>query len=116
MPHLFDAIEHCHFYTRWIDFNRPAIRFAREHQLPLVGNSDAHVLDQLGWTYSLVEAEKTPDSIVQAIKAGRVTPVSEPLSTAKLIRFFLGITSVKRPLELSLIWIALIKDVLDRGL
>ncbi|UCG80957.1 MAG: PHP domain-containing protein [Desulfobacterales bacterium] len=114
MPQLFDAIEHCHFYTRWIDFNRPAIRFARKHQLPVVGTSDAHVLEQFGLTYSLVEAKKTPDAIIQAIKAGRVKPVSRPLSLAQLIRTFVCVAGTKRPLELPCIGAAFIKDVLDR--
>jgi len=39
---LFDAVEYCHFYTERLDFNRPAIKFAKEHGLPMVGSSDAH--------------------------------------------------------------------------
>lgn len=114
MPTLFDAIEHSHFYTRWIDFNRQAIRFARKHRLPVVGTSDAHVLEQFGWAYSLVEAEKTPEAVIAAIKAGRVQAVSRPLSMAHLIRNFILVSSVKRPLELPLIGVIFIKDLLQR--
>jgi predicted metal-dependent phosphoesterase TrpH len=121
MPHLFDAIEHCHFYSRWIDFNRQAIRFARKRQLPVVGTSDAHVLDQFGLAYSLVEAEKSLDAIIQAIKAGRVKPVSRPLPLAQLIRVFVRVAgtkclSWKGLLELSCAGVSFIKDVIDRRL
>jgi len=95
MPHLFDAIEYSHFYARWINFNRQAIRFARKHRLPVVGTSDAHTLDQFGLAYSLVEAEKNPDAIIRAIKAGRVKAVSRPLPVARLIRIFVRVASTK---------------------
>jgi predicted metal-dependent phosphoesterase TrpH len=113
IPHLFDAVEYCHFYTRQINFNRHAVRFARRHQLPVVGTSDAHILSQFGLAYSLVEAEKTPDAIIQAIKAGRVKPVSRPIPLAQLIRIFAGVARTKRPLELSWTGMAFIKNVMD---
>jgi hypothetical protein len=113
MPHLFDAIEYCHFYTRQINFNRQAVRFARTHQLPVVGTSDAHILSQFGLAYSLVEAKKTPDAIIQAIKAGRVKPVSRPIPLAQLMRIFVGVARTKRPLELSWTGVAFIKNVID---
>lgn len=117
-PHLFDAVEYCHFYTHRIDFNRQAVRFARNHDLPLVGNSDAHVLDQFGLAYSLVEAEKTPDAIIQAIKAGWVKPVSSPLPLALLMRIFVGMAITKgpmwkKPFELMCIGGFFIKRVMD---
>jgi predicted metal-dependent phosphoesterase TrpH len=120
-PHLFDAVEHSHFYTYWIDFNRQAIRFARKHRLPLVANSDAHILEQFGLAYSLVEAEKTPDAIIQAIKAGRVKPVSRPLPPAQLIRIFAGVAIAKgpmwkKPLDLMCAGGDFIKRTLDRRL
>ena len=61
-PEMFDAIEYCHFYSERINFNKPALRFAYKHRLPVVGNSDAHIPHQFGLTYSLVEAEKHPGS------------------------------------------------------
>ena len=45
----------------------------------MVGNGDVHQLEQLGTTYSLVEAERDPVSICEAITAGRVRVVSQPL-------------------------------------
>jgi len=118
-PHLFDAVEYCHFYTNRVDFNEPALRFAQKHRLPLVANSDAHVLEQFGLAYSLIEAEKTPEAIIEAIKAGRVEPVSHPLTLASLMRLYLRIAVVKRfsrerPLELAYTGGAFMKWLLGR--
>jgi hypothetical protein len=67
--------------------------------------------------YSLVEAEKTPDAIIHAIKAGRVEPVSQPLPFALLMRIFVGVAISKGPMwkkshELMCIGGAFIKHVL----
>jgi predicted metal-dependent phosphoesterase TrpH len=119
MPHLFDAVEYSCFHTPRIDFNRPAVRFAEKHGLPIVGNSDAHQLAQLGLAYSLVEGEKTLEAIVQAIKAGRVRPVSPGLPVNQLVRMFFGVLAAK-PIsftwmaDLTLMGIALAKQLLSR--
>lgn len=102
MPYLFDAVEYSCFRTSRIDFNREAVRFAEKHGLPIVGNSDAHQLQQLGVAYSLVEAEKTLEAIIQAIKAGRVRHVSPSLPVNRLAKMFLGVLAAKRP---SFTWI-----------
>lgn len=78
--HLFDALEFCHFYTRWIDFNRQAVRLGKEAGLPLLGSSDSHLPRQLGTTYSLIEAEPTVDSVLTAIRKGLVEVVTAPLT------------------------------------
>jgi predicted metal-dependent phosphoesterase TrpH len=119
MPHLFDAVEYSCFHTPGIDFNRPAVRFAEKHGLSIVGNSDAHQLEQLGLTYSLVESEKTLEGIVQAIKAGRVRPVSPALPIDRLAKMFFGVLAAKR---ISLSWMVdvtltgagLVKELLFR--
>jgi predicted metal-dependent phosphoesterase TrpH len=118
VAHLFDAVEYSHFYTHRINFNKQAGRFAQKYRLPIVGNSDAHILDQLGLAYSLVEAEKTPEAIVQAIKAGRVEPVSQPLPLDVLIGIFVRIAMTKRlsfkgAIEVALTWMAFFKRVFD---
>ena len=77
---LFDAIEFSHFYTPRIDFNRRAVRFAREIGLPLVGTSDSHFAAQFGTTYSLLEGEPTVASVFAAIRKGQARIVSRPLS------------------------------------
>ena len=118
IPHLFDAVEYCHFYSHRIDFNKEALQFAKKHQLSVVGSSDAHILEQLGLTYSLVEAEKRPDAIIRAIKAGRVKAVSRPLPLTRLATIFIRVAMTKRSkgeviLECMRIWRGFMKHLLD---
>lgn len=77
---LFDAVELNAMYTATLNFNAPAVRWARARGKPVVGNGDVHRLAQLGTTYSLVEAEHDPAAICRAIAAGHVRVVTEPLS------------------------------------
>ena len=84
---LFDAVEYNAMFTASLNFNVLAERWARRHDKPMVGNGDVHQLEQLGTTYSLVDAERDPVSICEAIATGRVRIVSRPLpwSTAARI-------------------------------
>ncbi|MBW1946485.1 MAG: PHP domain-containing protein [Deltaproteobacteria bacterium] len=83
---LFDAVEYCHFYSERLDFNRPAIKFAKEHDLPMVGSSDAHQRCQFHTTYSLIEAEPEPESVIRAVKSGKVRIVTRPLPLSLLLK------------------------------
>lgn len=76
---LFDAIEYCFFYSSIINLNERATKVAEKHQIPLVGTSDCHDLRDLGTTYTLVESEKDPGAIVDAIKNGKTEVVTRPL-------------------------------------
>ena len=84
---LFDAIEYNQFYLSWLNFNHRAEKLARQLNLPLVGNTDVHWIFQLGWTYSLVYAEQTTDSVLNAIKAGHVRLVTRPVSPFFIARW-----------------------------
>ena len=77
---FFDAIEFSFFYSRFINPNRKAVKIARASGKPLVGSSDCHNIWQVGFTYSLVEAQKTIPSLIKAVKEGRVEVATEPLS------------------------------------
>ena len=77
---LFDAVEWNAMFTARVNFNRRAERWAVRNGKPLVGNGDVHRLQQLGTTYSLVDAEPDADAICAAIAAGRVRVESQPLS------------------------------------
>jgi len=83
---LFDVVERNAMYTRAVDFNRRAERWAARHGKPVVGNGDVHRLMQLGTTYSLIDAEKDPDAICDAIAKGHVIVESRPLSTVEAAR------------------------------
>jgi predicted metal-dependent phosphoesterase TrpH len=87
---LIDAVEINAMYTRLVNFNRRAAAWARAHGKPLVGNSDLHLLAQLGTTYSLVDAPPEPDAICAAIRAGRVEVRTEPLSSFRAAALFSG--------------------------
>jgi len=77
---LFDAVEINAMFTRQLDFNKRAERWAARHGKPLVGNCDVHRLLQLGTTYSLVDAEPDADAICDAVRAGRVSVERRPLA------------------------------------
>ena len=102
--HLFDALEYCHFYLPMINFNQKAIEMCQSLNFPLVGNSDAHFLAQLGTTFSLIYAEKNLESIFAAIRANKVEVVTRPLKPmemGRIARRFLGMkvhsTIIKPP-------------------
>jgi predicted metal-dependent phosphoesterase TrpH len=76
---LFDALEYCHFYSPMINFNQRAVEVSQFFGLPLVGNSDAHFLSQLGTTYSLIYAEKNLDAIFAAIRQNKIKVATRPL-------------------------------------
>jgi len=77
---LFDAIEFSGFFTRRVDFNRHAAQMSLKHGKPLIGNSDAHVLWQLGRTFTWILAEPGVQSVIAAIKRGQVRIESNALS------------------------------------
>jgi predicted metal-dependent phosphoesterase TrpH len=77
---LFDAVEWNGMFTRSVNFNVLGERWARRHGKPMVGNGDVHRLEQLGTTYSLVDADPHPAAICDAIAAGRVRVVATPHS------------------------------------
>jgi predicted metal-dependent phosphoesterase TrpH len=77
--HLFDALEYCHFYSSRINFNQRAVEVSRSFGFPLVGNSDAHFLSQLGTTYSFIYAEKNLEAIFEAIRQNRIKVATRPL-------------------------------------
>ena len=85
-PDLFDAVEYNAMYTSSLNFNRFAEGWARRHGKPMVGNGDVHRIEQLGTTYSLVDAAPTAAAICGAIAAGRVQVVSRPISWAVAAR------------------------------
>jgi predicted metal-dependent phosphoesterase TrpH len=89
---LIDAVEVHGFHPVGIDiFNNQARRWAAKFGKPLVGNGDVHRLSQLGSTYSMVDADPEPDSICDAIRAGRVEVHSTPLGWFRLISLLVSI-------------------------
>jgi len=89
-----DAVEVNSMFTPWLDFNSRAVAWAQAHGKPLVGSTDLHLLEQLGTTYTLVEAERDVDAICSAIRQGRVEVRSRALSSGRaawiMARMLLG--------------------------
>ena len=81
---LFDAVEWSYFWTYGVNFNTPAARWAEAHGKPVVGNSDLHDLQQIGRTFSLVDAPADPAAICAAIREGRVTVRTAPVPPTEL--------------------------------
>lgn len=75
---LFDAVEWNAMFSRRVNFNAAAAAWARARGTPMVGNGDVHLIEQLGTTFSLVDAARDPDAICAAIVAGRVEVVARP--------------------------------------
>lgn len=90
---LFDAVEYNAMYAPGLNFNLPAVRWAVAQGKPLVGNSDAHRLPQLGATWSLVDAERDPAAICGAIRAGRVQVATTPLRWSTAVRVVASLLS-----------------------
>jgi predicted metal-dependent phosphoesterase TrpH len=87
-PDLFDAVEWSYFWTRRVNFNARAARWARAHGKPVVGNSDTHNLRQLGRTYSLIDAPPDGAAICDAVRQGRVTLATTPVPVLELAGVF----------------------------
>jgi predicted metal-dependent phosphoesterase TrpH len=96
---LFDAVERNAMFTRSVDFNRRAERWAARHGKPVVGNGDVHRLVQLGTTYSLVDAPPDATSICEAIAAGRVQVESRPLTWPEVARILSAMEFGRESLE-----------------
>ena len=84
---VFDAIEFSWFYHERINFNKFAVRMAERYNMPLICTSDCHRLEKFGCAYSLVEAEKDPDAIIEGVKKGRVQLVAEPLHLLEFTQY-----------------------------
>ncbi|MDQ2049949.1 PHP-associated domain-containing protein [Natronolimnohabitans sp. A-GB9] len=80
----FDAVEINGKHPR----TKPLVEeIAAERDLPIVAGSDAHFPFEAGRAYTLVDAETlTPESVVDAIRAGRVEPRIETRPVDELLR------------------------------
>ena len=81
-------------FTPWLNFNSRAVAWAQGHGKPLVGCTDLHLLEQLGTTYTLVDAERNADAICSAIRQGKVEVRSSALPSVRaawiMARMLLG--------------------------
>ncbi len=84
--HLFDAIEYSHWYHKFFNRNQQAKKIADDFNIPMIGTSDCHRFWQIGHTYTEIDSAKNIDSVLEAIRKGKVRLVTKPLSTLEFLR------------------------------
>ena len=87
-PDLFDAWEWSMYYSRTFNINRRLKPLARQFGKPIVGTGDLHSLKHAGRTFTLIDAQRSRQSVFDAIRDGKVYVESEPMTTWELIRLF----------------------------
>jgi predicted metal-dependent phosphoesterase TrpH len=85
---LFDAVELSWFHTPRVDFNCKAVKISQALNKPLIATSDTHQLRCLKLSFSLVDSEKNKESIIKAVREGRLENFSQPISLFSAIAFF----------------------------
>lgn len=76
---IFDAIEFSWFYTKHVDLNKKAARFAKEQNIPYVSTSDLHDLRFMHTSYANVEVdEMTIPALFAALRNRKFTNTSSP--------------------------------------
>jgi len=97
---LFDAIEFSHFYHRFINFNHRAVEVAKKYGKPLIGNSDAHCLEQFGTTFSWVNIDDLSiAAVIQAIKNGSVRIETRPLRVSEIMKTLIAASNLRARLN-----------------
>jgi hypothetical protein len=83
----FDAIELCHFWTRFFNPNRRAVQVARQFGKPLIATSDAHRLHAFGANYTSIPrpAELAVQNVIDALRKGPLRVTNPPCSFFDLI-------------------------------
>ncbi len=83
----FDAIELCHFWTRFLNPNRRAIEVAGQFQKPLIATSDAHRLPAFGSNYTSIPrpAALTIENVFAALRNGPRRITNPPCGFKDLI-------------------------------
>lgn len=83
----FDAIELCHFWSRFFNPNRRAIEVAERYEKPLIATSDAHRLHAFGSHYTSIPrpAELTIENVLTALRSGPLRLTSPPCNLTDLV-------------------------------
>lgn len=86
---LLDGWEYCHFYYGWLNPNKKAVILAKKYNKSMVGTSDIHRLYQINRTFTLVDAKKDADAIVDAVRKKKCKIITNQLPLSIFIWFFL---------------------------
>ena len=98
----FDAIEYCHYYLPFFNkYNKKAVRTAKKYNKTIIGSSDCHSLFQVNHTYSLIDADKDIDSVLEAIRKGKIEIKTKFLPNVYLLNIFskLILNGIKRRIK-----------------
>lgn len=76
---LFDAIEITGLYFSKLNFNKRAEFLAEKYNLPLLGCSDSHFLEMFGLTYTFIDANKSIESLITAVRNRKIRVVTDPM-------------------------------------
>lgn len=81
---LYDGIEQSWFYSKLFNRNKKGQEIAKKYKLPFISTSDAHYFDFMNDNYCIVDAaEKTPEAIFAALRAGMFENVTSPRNFLK---------------------------------
>ncbi|MBD3249911.1 PHP domain-containing protein [Candidatus Woesearchaeota archaeon] len=94
---LFDGFEYSHFYCGKYSniLNNKMIGLVKKLKKPVIGTSDAHILDQIGHTYTLIDSEKDTESVISAIKKNKLKLISRPIPYSVLLKVLARMLYVK---------------------
>ena len=83
----FDAIELCHFWSRFFNPNRRAVEIAERFGKPLIATSDAHQLHAFGSNYTSIPrpVALTIENVLAALRGGPLRLTSPPCSFIDLV-------------------------------
>ena len=87
---LFDAIEFSCFY--FFFYNRPnkkAVSAAERYNKPFIATSDTHYIWQMGKSFTLIDSKKNIHGVLNAIRKGRVSIKTRPLSFFRIMKWLL---------------------------
>jgi hypothetical protein len=83
----FDAIELCHFWSRFFNPNRRAVEIAERFRKPLIATSDAHRLHAFGSNYTTMPrpADLTVENVIRVLRNGPLRVTNPPCSFIDLM-------------------------------
>jgi len=87
---LFDAIEHCWFYSKFFNLNKKVERIAKKFDKPFIASADAHIFKYLPTDYAIIETkELTTENVFDAIKQKKFINVTKEKKIFVLVLYLI---------------------------
>ena len=92
----FDAIEtkNARFIVGYC--NSKALKLSESENIPSLGASDSHFVDFIGDCYSNIDCEMDIESVLKAVKKGKVSPAGQGTSNIKLAKYLFDKNILKK--------------------